>query len=116
MNLIWQSNKKKNNNENIADNRGIMAAYYAYLELTKSRDYKDQCLPGLKQTPQQLFWISTASSFCSKYAKDDTSRGEDEHSSNEVRINKSFSNSKEFARDFNCRYGTKMNPNEKCIL
>ena len=106
----------RNMHENIADNRGILAAYYAYLDVVKHQDNKDQCLPGIKQTPQQLFWVSAANTFCSKDDKKTEDNSKDEHSADNVRINEAFSNSREFARDFKCKPGTKMNPIEKCIV
>ena len=99
--------------ENIADNRGILAAYYAYMDAMEKQNNKDQCLPGMKFTPQQLFWVSTASAFCSK---ERVSVSGDEHSSNDVRINEAFSNSREFSRDFKCKPGSRMNPITKCAV
>ena len=103
-----------NMHENIADNRGVLAAYYAYLDAVKSQ--KDQCLPGMKQTPQQLFWVSAANVFCSTKKKKTEKSSNDEHSADDIRINEAFSNSREFARDFKCKPGTNMNPNIKSTL
>jgi len=51
--------------ENIADNGGIKLAYRAYKTYV-SKYGPEQKLPGLKYTPEQLFWISYGIQSCSK--------------------------------------------------
>ena len=102
--------------ENIADNGGLKLAYRAYvIANTKKRD---PMLPGLPFTPQQLFWISAAQTWCSverpevrKYVM--TS---DVHTLNKYRVIGTLSNSREFAKDFKCLAGTPMNPVKKCEI
>ena len=73
-------------------------------------------LPGLEYTPRQLFWISYAQSWCTKYKdgylKHDILTGV--HSPAEFRIIGPLSNLLDFAKDFNCAAGTPMNPIKKC--
>ena len=38
------------------------------------------------------------------------------HSPNEFRVIGSLSNNDDFARDFGCKKGTKMNPVKKCVV
>ena len=102
--------------ENLADNKGIFIAYYAYLDTVKRQGNKDQCLAGMKQTPQQMFWISAASQSCTKYREITDERSRDEHLFEWVRVEETFSNTNEFAKDFNCKPGTRMNPISKCNL
>lgn len=100
--------------ENIADNGGLKLAYRAYKASSKSKI--DPKLPGLNYSPEQLFWISAAQSWCS------VSRPEiskmmiltDSHASGRFRVIGSVSNSNEFAKDFKCPVDALMSPSKKC--
>lgn len=52
--------------ENIADNGGIKESYIAYNEWASTNGMEQQ-LPGLNYSPQQMFWISAAQTWCSVY-------------------------------------------------
>merc|ERR1711953_226386 len=52
--------------ENIADNGGIKESYRAYERWTR-RNGQEKTLPGLDLNPKQLFWLTSASNWCSKY-------------------------------------------------
>ncbi|XP_044751900.1 neprilysin-2-like [Coccinella septempunctata] len=103
--------------ENIADNGGIKIAYAAYQKWL-TRNKPELQLPGLKYTPQQLFWISAANVWCSKTRPEFEKLMimNDYHSPNYYRIIIPFSNSGNFARDFSCPLGSRMNPKYKCRL
>ncbi|XP_011689066.1 PREDICTED: membrane metallo-endopeptidase-like 1 isoform X4 [Wasmannia auropunctata] len=92
--------------ENIADNGGVKEAYYAYKEWVK------------RNNPEQMFWISAANTFCSKYRPEALKLQimSDFHSPYEFRINGPLSNMEEFSRDFNCPIGSRMNPEKKCTV
>lgn len=90
-------------------------AYLAYSKWIEENGIEQQ-LPGLNYTAKQMFWISLANVYCSKYRR-----------SHLVlvtflatfapcyyRIIGSFSNSEYFERDFNCPIGSRMNPEVKC--
>ncbi|CEP09245.1 hypothetical protein [Parasitella parasitica] len=104
--------------ENIADNEGLSATYYAYLKLKNSGKGYNPKLPGLQKfSPEALFFINAGLSFCSKPLPGTTKDTiKDEHIPDSVRANKLFQNSKEFARTFNCPVGSKMNPAKKCKI
>ena len=103
--------------ENIADNGGIKEAYYAYREWAK-RNKHEQKLPGLQYSPEQMFWISAANTWCSKYRPEAMKLRITTgfHSPGEFRVRGPLSNMEEFSRDFNCPIGSKMNPEKKCAV
>ncbi|XP_054271423.1 neprilysin-2 isoform X2 [Macrosteles quadrilineatus] len=103
--------------ENIADNGGIKQAYYAYQHWVKEHGREEDRLPGLQDfTPQQMFWISAANTWCSKYRPETLKLRiiTGQHSPGEFRVRGPFSNRPEFAKDFSCPTGSKMNPTKKC--
>ncbi|KAF5287393.1 hypothetical protein FQA39_LY15931 [Lamprigera yunnana] len=101
--------------ENIADNGGIKEAYYAYKAWMK-RNGEELKLPGLDYTSKQLFWVSVANCWCSKERTETIEQGliGDEHAPSRFRVIGPLSNFEEFANDFNCPLGSKMNPKHKC--
>ena len=111
-----QINGSRTVNENIADIGGFISAYHAYNEWIRLNNKSEPCLPNLTYTPRQLFWIKAANNWCSKwkpeFLKNRILTGT--HSSEEARILIPFANLKEFAQDFSCEIGSKMNPKDKC--
>ncbi|XP_031827062.2 M13 family metallopeptidase neprilysin 2 isoform X1 [Nomia melanderi] len=103
--------------ENIADNGGIKEAYLAYKKWV-NRNYKESRLPGLPYTPEQLFWISAANTWCSKYRPEAMKLRITTgfHSLGKFRVLGPLSNMEEFSRDFSCPLGSKMNPQKKCAV
>ncbi|KAF2886062.1 hypothetical protein ILUMI_20111 [Ignelater luminosus] len=101
--------------ENIADNGGIKNAYLAYQDWV-NRNGPEKILPGLNYTANQLFWISAGNIWCAKYRTEYVKRLvlQDPHSLSRFRVIGPFSNSDNFAHDFNCPLGSKMNPEHKC--
>lgn len=121
--------------ENIADNGGIKESYLAYQRWTEENE-PEQRLPGLDYSPQQMFWISAAQTWCSVYRpgklytqlpqfclrfnknffaesmKMRITTGV--HSPAQFRVLGPLSNMKDFANDFNCPEGSAMNPSKKC--
>ncbi|KAF5303211.1 hypothetical protein FQA39_LY10124 [Lamprigera yunnana] len=101
--------------ENIADNGGIKEAYLAYSSWVK-RNGAEPKLPGLNYTPHQLFWMSAANTWCSKYRPETLKLRvlTGYHSPATFRVRGPLSNLEHFSKDFNCPLGTKMNPTNKC--
>uniref|UniRef100_A0A1B6E866 Endothelin-converting enzyme 1 n=1 Tax=Clastoptera arizonana TaxID=38151 RepID=A0A1B6E866_9HEMI len=108
-------NGKQTLGENIADNGGLKAAYRAYIDWTKTHD-KELPLPALNLTHKQLFFLSFAQVWCSATTEEATNLQieKDPHASSKFRVIGSLSNSLDFAQEFNCPLGSKMNPVEKC--
>jgi len=97
--------------ENIADNGGIKEAYQAYSSWVSAHG-PEHLLPGLNYNQRQLFWISAANVWCSKY-RDQAMQMmvlTGAHSPDKFRVQGAFSNMDDFSRDFKCKKGTTMNP------
>ena len=87
-----------------------------FVERFEERHGTEKRLPGLSMNPKQLFWMTAANVWCSKYRpKSLESRVRTgAHSPGMFRVKGPFSNSKEFAKDFNCPLGSTYNPIDKC--
>lgn len=111
-----QLNGVNTQGENIADNGGIKQAYKAYNRWVK-RYGTEKRLPGLQDfTPQQMFWMSAATTWCSKYRPETLKLRiiTGQHSPGQFRVLGPLSNRPEFAADFKCPSGSTMNPVQKC--
>ncbi|KAL1452805.1 hypothetical protein WDU94_007000 [Cyamophila willieti] len=105
-----------NQGENIADNGGIKEAYNAYVNWARKHPAEPR-LPGLQEfTPQQMFWVSAASTWCSKHRPESLKLRITTgfHSPGEFRVLGPLSNLETFSSDFQCPSGSKMNPDKKC--
>ena len=73
-------------------------------------------LPGLELNQNQLFWLSAANTWCSKYRPKSLEQRikTGAHSPGMFRVKGPFSNSREFSEDFQCKSGSGMNPVDKC--
>jgi len=101
--------------ENVADNGGLKQAIRAYRRMIEKHG-SEPTLPGLPYTQDQLFWLSSASIWCSKKrpAKLKNQVLTDPHSPARFRINGPFKNRPEFAKAWDCPIGSPMNPVRKC--
>lgn len=102
--------------ENIADTGGLKEANSAY-KVWVSKNGEEPRLPGfVNYSTQQMFWIGAASTLCSKSRLESlvVQINTDAHAPERFRVVGSFSNTEEFAKDFNCPLGSKMNPVVKC--
>ncbi|XP_027621230.1 membrane metallo-endopeptidase-like 1 isoform X3 [Tupaia chinensis] len=101
--------------ENIADNGGVRQAYKAYLKWM-AEGGKDQQLPGLELTYNQLFFINYAQVWCGSYRPEFAVQSikTDVHSPLKYRVLGSLQNLAAFADAFHCARGTPMHPKERC--
>ncbi|XP_049950990.1 neprilysin-2-like [Schistocerca serialis cubense] len=102
---------------NTADNGGLVLAYGAYLALERRSGRPEARLPALSGlSPRQMFWVSAAQNWCCKYRTktmiEFITTGV--HSPDNFRVLGPLSNRPEFAEDFACPLGSRMNPLEKC--
>ncbi|XP_048249270.1 endothelin-converting enzyme homolog isoform X5 [Haliotis rufescens] len=101
--------------ENIADNGGLRAAAFAY-HMWVDENKEETPLPGLNLTHNQVFFVSFAQMYCSKY----TNYGllhhlvTDPHSPGFARVNGVLENFKTFSWAFDCPNAAKMNSRIKC--
>lgn len=112
---LLQLNGINTQGENIADCGGLKEAYLAY-ESWMTRHDEEPYLPGINLNGRQMFWVSAAHIWCSKYRKEDLRQivVTDEHSPDKFRVIGPMSNMQYFAKDFNCKLGSTMNPIHKC--
>lgn len=104
--------------ENIADNGGLREAFRAYVNYEAENGVEPR-LPGLDQfTARQIFFLAYANVWCGGETDQSLQNtiATDPHSPNYYRVNVPLSNSDDFAREFSCPAGSKMNPANKCVL
>lgn len=93
----------------------MKASRRAYRKFVKENG-AEPLLPELDYSPEQLFWISSAQMWCSvqtpEYKIFRMAFGK--HSFNEFRVIGPLSNIPDFASDFKCKVGSKMNPIGNC--
>ena len=111
-----QLNGKQTLGENIADNGGLKAAFRAFQEWLKT--HHEAPLPGLNLTSEQLFFIGFAQVWCSTSTPEALKLQvvNDPHAPAQHRVIGTLSNSQEFAREFNCKPNSRMNPEKKCVV
>jgi len=111
--------EKKTLGENLSDNGGLERSFEAWRMSIENNPEKaterNMLLPGLSDySMEQLFYISFAQSWCE--IGNNGKFIHDVHSPNKYRVNGPVSNSKRFAKVFNCPAQSAMNPEEKCTL
>eukprot|EP00833_Pecoramyces_ruminatium_P000497 jgi/Orpsp1_1/1174529/evm.model.c7180000050461.2 len=102
----------------LMNNGGLARAYDAWqislLKNPKKAKDRNKKLPGFENyTLEQLFYIAYGQNYCSTNSFFDI---ESDHSPGIARINGVVTNSKHFAKTFNCPTNSPMNPEIKCII
>ena len=91
--------------------------YHSYKRWQKLNSHIERKLPGIDYTPEQLFWIASAQTYCNKDRPEELiRRAATDQTLEQFRIIGSFQNLPEFSQDFNCPLGSYMNPVEKCQI
>lgn len=103
--------------ENLADNGGLRQSYQAYQLWTK-KNGREQQLPGLDLTPEQLFFLAFAQVWCTAYREPGAVSQIETgfHTLSNFRVIGTLQNSKEFSEAYNCPVGSRMNPAKKCQI
>lgn len=103
--------------ENIADNGGLKQSFRAYKKWTEKNGVEPK-LPGLNLTHDMLFYLNYAQIWCGSMRPEDalTKIRSSVHSPGIIRVIGPLSNSKDFAKAFNCPEGSRMNPVHKCSV
>ncbi|XP_067617269.1 neprilysin-2 [Eurosta solidaginis] len=104
--------------ENIADSGGLREAFSAYQRRVKDMNIprKDEQMPELDLTPEQLYFVGFAQLWCASYKeKHYWEELRNEHTMDKYRVLGAVTNIEEFSKAYNCPVGSKMNPSrEKC--
>ena len=96
---------------------GLKLSYLAYQKWVKQNG-PEPMLPKLNYSPSQLFWISAGNTWCIK-ARPETLKelvNTGVYSPAEFKVLVPLMNMPEFAKDFNCPVGSKMNPTKRCSV
>uniref|UniRef100_A0A0N5BQ10 Peptidase_M13 domain-containing protein n=1 Tax=Strongyloides papillosus TaxID=174720 RepID=A0A0N5BQ10_STREA len=109
--------KKLTLDDNYADNIGLKIAHRAYMNyLQRNGDYELKVPDFEIFTREQLFFINYGRSYCESrfnvFNKHFT--GKNRVKEGQVRITKTLANYEPFAKAFNCKVGSTMNPKDKC--
>jgi len=112
-----QLNGVNTQGENIADNGGLKEAFLGYKQYVRENGDEAR-LPGIKYTPDQMFWISAANVWCAKMRPQSLKLRIQTgvHSPPRFRVIGPMVNLPQFAESFDCPLGSAMNPVDKCTL
>lgn len=110
-------NGRMTQGENIADNGGLKQSFRAYKKWVSIHG-QEPLLPGVNLTHDQLFFLNYAQIWCGSMRREDalTKIRSSVHSPGPVRVLGPLSNSEDFAKAYNCRPGSRMNPIRKCSV
>ncbi|XP_036324077.1 neprilysin [Rhagoletis pomonella] len=104
--------------ENIADSGGLRESFSAYQRHVKELHLtsKDEQMPGLDLTPEQLYFVGFAQLWCASYKERHYwEELTNEHTVDKYRVLGAVTNIEDFSKAYNCPVGSKMNPTRnKC--
>lgn len=107
--------------ENLADTNGVNVAYRAF---KRSPNNTEDGIPppnvllARELTNDQLFFVAYAQTWCTLYRQEalKVQMMTDPHSPGQFRVRGPLSQNDAFAKAFNCRNGSRYNPESKCHL
>lgn len=109
--------------ENLCDNGAMYLAYHAYLQWLEDErrtpeELDMESLRHLNYTNKQLYFIGYSQAWCSESHPDGwfERMTQNTHAPDMFRVNVPLSNFGEFAKEFNCPLGSRMNPYQKCSI
>lgn len=110
-----QVNGEKTLDENIADNGGLRAAYIAF-QIWEKQNGETPPLPGVGLTDKQMFFVSHAQMFCTKWKQSGLRNYllSDRHAPGPLRVKGSLQNSNTFGKAFDCPFINEYSPQVKC--
>ncbi|KAF5280976.1 hypothetical protein FQR65_LT14900 [Abscondita terminalis] len=110
-------NSKQTVHEDIADITGLKVAYLTYQNWSKNNEVESR-LPGINFTQNQMFWISAANMWCTKYRIQYLTYILllEPFTPSNYRITAALRNIPYFSEDFNCSSDYYMNSIEKCKI
>ncbi|KAL7728826.1 hypothetical protein ACLKA6_004177 [Drosophila palustris] len=130
--LIPEINRKIDGNqtkdENIADSGGLreaMSSYRSHMkelqlnnEDNSTRVLKNEQMPGMDLSPEQLFYLGFAQLWCAAYEEEHYwEELTNEHTMDKYRVLGAVTNNEDFAQAYNCPSGSPMNPDSsKCRI
>ncbi|CAF1266909.1 unnamed protein product [Rotaria sp. Silwood1] len=117
--IDMNSNGNQTQDEDIADNGGLKAAFYAYQNWAKNNVNIDKKLPGLtKYSNEQMFFIHFGYTWCTRLSVSRIFNRliTDVHSLAHIRVIGSTSNFHEFDRVFSCKPGQRNSRVKKCVV
>ncbi|XP_032312379.1 neprilysin-4 [Drosophila ananassae] len=119
-------NGKKTKDENIADIGGLQRALDAYRSHMKhlknrskenSETLRNEQMPGLDLSPEQLFFLGFAQLWCADYKQEHFwNHLTDEHTIEKYRVLGAVSNNHDFSQVYNCPAGSPMHPHHTCHI
>eukprot|EP01083_Nonionella_stella_P046005 123216_1 len=101
--------------ENVADNAGIWSSWTAWRKYLSEMG-NDQLLYGVELNQEQLFFVGYARVWCESARADAFQNYSDVHSEDYARVIGPLQNIPHFANAFQCKAGSRMNPEQKCTV
>ena len=114
--LLGKYQVSRSNDDDFADQSGFKMAYRALRNRIGGDQAMTQLADGAQFSNEQIFFIAFSQQYCHRKSPYFDFDGDQFHSQSDKRVLSSLKNSIEFAKAFNCKPGTQMNPVDKCEI